>query len=598
MSTYWRPAIAACGSAALVAVMTPAGAGVAASSELAQQATAQQADGQQAGTTRTVTYSGYRVDVPSEWPVVRLASRPHACVRFDRPAVYLGHPGNQQVCPADLVGGAPGLVVEPLDDSVAAQALAGSRTASRTGRPTAALPLPDGSAVLPVEAAGVLVTATYGFGTVKLVQRVLDNARLTKAADRLAVRRLEPKAASSSGTARAGRVVAPGTLRGKGFDACTAPAQKTMNAWRSSSPYRSIGVYVGGISRACSQANLTRDWVATQVRKNWHLLPTYVGRQAPCTGYTNRISSDPSTARAQGRAEASDAIKKVTALGMRAPSAIYSDMEGYDNTNSTCRTAVLSYLSAWTTRLHRDNYLSGVYSSGSSGIRDLAAEHASDRYVSPDHIWIAWWNYKANTDGGDYVADSLWADHQRVHQYAGNVTEKWGGYTINIDRNFLDVDTGPFGSAARTCPAPLSFSRYPALRRGADGRHVRAAECRLVSLGYKRVRAGGSFDDSAVSALKKLESSLGLNADSVLGRHTWTALLAAGSTPRLERGAHGTAVRRLQRSLTAALRQEVTTGGSFKAGTVRAVRNYQRARHMNVTGVAGQPLWRALQAGR
>ncbi len=54
----------------------------------------------------------------------------------------------------------------------------------------------------------------------------------------------------------------------------------TMAAW-ASSPYRAVGVYIGGVNRACSQPNLTSSWVATQTEAGWHLIPTYVGLQAP-----------------------------------------------------------------------------------------------------------------------------------------------------------------------------------------------------------------------------------------------------------------------------------------------------------------------------
>ncbi len=43
----------------------------------------------------------------------------------------------------------------------------------------------------------------------------------------------------------------------KGFDACAAPTSATMAKWRSSSPYSSVGVYIGGANRGCSQPNLT-----------------------------------------------------------------------------------------------------------------------------------------------------------------------------------------------------------------------------------------------------------------------------------------------------------------------------------------------------
>ena len=47
---------------------------------------------------------------------------------------------------------------------------------------------------------------------------------------------------------------------GQAFDACTAPPLTTMQAWLAS-PYRAIGVYVGGQNRTCAQPELTRDWV-------------------------------------------------------------------------------------------------------------------------------------------------------------------------------------------------------------------------------------------------------------------------------------------------------------------------------------------------
>ena len=42
-----------------------------------------------------------------------------------------------------------------------------------------------------------------------------------------------------------------------------------------------VGVYIGGLNRACSQPNLTASWVREQVAAGWHLIPTYVGLQSP-----------------------------------------------------------------------------------------------------------------------------------------------------------------------------------------------------------------------------------------------------------------------------------------------------------------------------
>jgi peptidoglycan hydrolase-like protein with peptidoglycan-binding domain len=119
-----------------------------------------------------------------------------------------------------------------------------------------------------------------------------------------------------------------------------------------------------------------------------------------------------------------------------------------------------------------------------------------------------------------------------------------------------------------------------------------------VRLGFERVQPGGPLGPSSIVALNRFKSSLGLAPDGVLGPRAWTALLSAGRTPQLEAGAQGRAVHRLQRSLTAALQRPVKTTGRLGAGTQRALRSYQAARDLRVTGVAGSATWRALQAGR
>ena len=43
-----------------------------------------------------------------------------------------------------------------------------------------------------------------------------------------------------------------------------------MNAWLAS-PYRAIGVYIGGANRGCAQPNLTATWVQDEVAAGWQL---------------------------------------------------------------------------------------------------------------------------------------------------------------------------------------------------------------------------------------------------------------------------------------------------------------------------------------
>src|SRR5690242_4200057 len=55
---------------------------------------------------KTVTFGGYSVNVPADWPVYDLTKNPRQCVRYDIHAVYLGspRPDQDQDCPPDLVG--------------------------------------------------------------------------------------------------------------------------------------------------------------------------------------------------------------------------------------------------------------------------------------------------------------------------------------------------------------------------------------------------------------------------------------------------------------------------------------------------------------
>jgi hypothetical protein len=97
---------------------------------------------------------------------------------------------------------------------------------------------------------------------------------------------------------------------GFAFDACSAPSQSVMNRWRTSSPFTGVGIYLGGVHRACAQKHLSIRWVERQLEARWRLLPIWVGPQASCTGYDHRISGKPGkngsfdAARARGMREA------------------------------------------------------------------------------------------------------------------------------------------------------------------------------------------------------------------------------------------------------------------------------------------------------
>jgi hypothetical protein len=242
-----------------------------------------------------------------------------------------------------------------------------------------------------------------------------------------------PRARASAGTAaRSGTV-----FTGLGFDACSAPSARSMKAWKES-PYRAIGVYIGGINRACSQPNLTPEWVAAQTAAGWHLIPTYVGLQAPTSACSSCAKLSSSQATAQGVAAAEDAVEEAGAVAMGPGSPIYFDMESYSRTSSATA-ATLAFLEAWTKKLHQLGYVSGVYSSSASGIADLGDQVGSG-YELPDQLWIANWNGVESTSDAA-VPSNAWTQHQRIHQYRGGHNESYGEVTINIDNDYVDGAT-------------------------------------------------------------------------------------------------------------------------------------------------------------
>jgi hypothetical protein len=247
-----------------------------------------------------------------------------------------------------------------------------------------------------------------------------------------------PRAPQQVATASAGGAV----FTGLGFDACAAPSQKSMTAW-GESPYRAVGVYIGGQNRGCSQPNLTAAWVEAQTAAGWNLIPTYVGLQAPTSACSDCAKLTTIGAVKQGEEEAIDAVASAAEAGIGPGSPIYFDMEAYSRTTSATG-ATLAFLQSWTDKLHGLGYVSGVYSSSSSGIADLGAQVGTG-YHLPDDLWIANWNNAQNTLD-PAVPSTGWTLHQRIHQYKGGHNETYGGVTINIDNNYVDAATVGGGS--------------------------------------------------------------------------------------------------------------------------------------------------------
>ncbi len=401
---------------------------------------------------------------------------------------------------------------------------------------------------------------------------------------------------------------APGDFTGYGFDACVAPSQTVMDSWNLRSPYTAIGIYISGSSRYCGdkyQPNLSKAWVEKNASNGWRFIPIHVGYQSPCFKNNSssrvqkkRMSTTISTARSQAASDAAETITALKKYGFGSGSASYLDLEYYART-ATCDNAVLAFIDAWTEKLHDAGFKSGVYSSGSAAIAALDSAKASGRSMTfPDHLWIAWTNKIADTDGGPYLRDSLWANHQRIHQYHNNISASYGGNGVTIDKNFLDVGKGSVASKEpKPCSVAMSFSSYPRLDGGDTGDRVHALECLLKERGYS-LSVDGSFGSSTAKAIDAFRKSLGWGPTGHTTNATWTALLSAGSKPRvLKRGSVGESVWRLQRALTAA-GKSVTINGVYDSKTVSAVKAYRSTNGLSSYDTTESSVWSLLQRGK
>ena len=406
--------------------------------------------------------------------------------------------------------------------------------------------------------------------------------------------------------AEAGGRVMPGSFTGYAFDACQAPSQDAMDVWLERSPYWGVGIYIAGDNRYCAeQHNLDADWVAQQTRKGWRLLPLTVGRQASCSvpKRWTKISPDGADgyakARSQGRAEARTTVAAARGYGIAEGSTLWLDMEAFDIHRTRCRESALAFVSAWTTRLHDLGWRSGFYSSASSGIRMLDEIRVSTprKYALPDRIWLADWNQRQDTRS-TYFATDGWTPHRRVHQYAGGHRETWGGVSINIDSNFLDVGRGSVApKAGPHCGVRREFGSYSALRIGARGDLVAALQCFLHQQRFGPVSVDGRFGVQTAAAVRRFQRSHGLPVTGAVNRRGWMVLVAGGTTPLVKYGAANDAVRRVQRALNAASGAQLAVTGVFEGRTRAAVKRYQEAVRMPRSGVVTGSLWVLLQRG-
>jgi hypothetical protein len=386
---------------------------------------------------KQVSYRGYSFEVPRSWRVIDLSGTRRTCVRFDRHVIYLGRPAADLSCPSYLIGTTEAMLVQP-----------GPKSSARSS-----VEDPVGRKVTVTEPR-IKITATFDDDR-SMIFQILASASLPtpiirmprpvsviSSGPRPAVKAKGAAAARAATTALSEKVA---NYQGVGFDSCAAPDAAYMRAWRAHSPFRAVGVYIGGSDESCDQPNLTRAWLRREAAAGWHFIPMYVGPQAEFGELHNHPGH-------QGRRAANDAVMEAERLGLGPWTPIYYDMEAYLPRKAN---KALRFLSSWTSRLHALGYSSGIYSSSDSGITDLAQRYYRHKWAIPDVIYDALWNGKKG-DGDAVIGSGEWADHHRVHQYAGNVSKTYGRDTLNIDDDYMNVlVTTPSGTPPAS-PGPTN----------------------------------------------------------------------------------------------------------------------------------------------
>ena len=453
-----RTAVAVIGFGCAVGVFTAAGM-IPASARAADRNVASGSvpgAGAPASKLTTIDYDGYSITVPASWPVFHLNTDPGQCVRYDINAVYLGNPGANQNCPPALIGrvqtitisdaGVPGPPQPEYQRAAVAQGGLGaapppSSPGSRIASVPSTLSRLDQYSQLhefqgAVSHSHLSVTGTYGASSAP-VENIIRGLRKLGGSRPTGTAAAGSQAWTSAATADTPDRPQASSLKPdipssplNGFDACTAPSVEAMKAWKAK--YSAIGIYIGGQNMACDYGNLSASWVKSVHAQGWSLLPLYVGLQAPCNSFPAPINT--ANAAAQGRSAANTAVADAVNFGLGRGTPIYFDMESYNNSEANCRNAVLTFLDTWTRELHDRGYVSGVYSSASSGVTDLVTNTVIGGHAlaEPDALWFALWDNDNNLTGTPYLPATRWPS-DRVKQYAANRIQKVGGYTFNID---------------------------------------------------------------------------------------------------------------------------------------------------------------------
>lgn len=203
-----------------------------------------------------------------------------------------------------------------------------------------------------------------------------------------------------------------------------------MDAWRRSSPYRFIGIYVSGVNRSCpQQANLTASWI--QGRGAWGFQPLDVSLQPSCaTMPGSKMSSNSTTTYQQGGSAANAMTDAMNGLGFPAGSVGYYDLE---QDPGSCGTSTLGYVHGFINQMESRHYHGGLYSSCSARWSTYATSAPA-----PYALWVAEL-LDGDSPGHSVITTkcipntAYWSQGQWTRQWLQNIYCTYGGKQLLID---------------------------------------------------------------------------------------------------------------------------------------------------------------------
>ncbi len=178
---------------------------------------------------------------------------------------------------------------------------------------------------------------------------------------------------------------------------------------------------------------------------------------------------------------------------------------------------------AWCEEMEKAGYRAGIYANANWWRNYLDASVIGGKYT----VWCAAWS---DSQPSEKETD-LW-------QFGGEVnylrSRAVAGVANVVDQNYLLNDsilTGEIPPAAPAEEAPKGGNTVEItlnlLANGSQGEEVRNLQRLLVSRGYSVGSAGadGIFGSGTDSGVRAFQRAMGLAADGMVGKDTWTALL-------------------------------------------------------------------------